>query len=178
MARELARVALVVGPLAALGPFAIDMYLPALPLVAADLGASVQATQVDADRLLRRVRRLPAGLRPARRTGWGASRRSTSASASSSSAPSAACWRPSIGALVAARFVQGLGAAAVMVIPRAIVRDLHTGPEATRLMALVMLVISVAPMTAPLIGSLVMPVGGWRAIFGAAGAARASPAWR
>ena len=35
MARELARVALVVGPLAALGPFAIDMYLPALPLVAA-----------------------------------------------------------------------------------------------------------------------------------------------
>ena len=78
----------------------------------------------------------------------------------------AAILAPSIAGLVAARFVQGLGAAAVMVIPRAIVRDLHTGPEATRLMALVMLVISVAPMTAPLIGSLVMPVGGWRAIFG------------
>jgi DHA1 family bicyclomycin/chloramphenicol resistance-like MFS transporter len=46
MARGLARVALVVGPLAALGPFAIDMYLPALPAVAADLGASVAAVQV------------------------------------------------------------------------------------------------------------------------------------
>ena len=68
-------------------------------------------------------------------------------------------FAPGIGALVAARFVQGLGAASVMVIPRAIVRDLHTGPDATRLMALVMLVISVAPMTAPLIGSLMMPIG-------------------
>jgi len=165
MARELARVALVVGPLAALGPFAIDMYLPALPLVASDLGASVQATQVTltafflafgacqlvygplSDRL---------GRKPPLYIGIGIFL-----------VGSIGCLlAPGIGALVVARFVQGLGAAAVMVIPRAIVRDLHTGPEATRLMALVMLVISVAPMTAPLIGSLVMPLGGWRAIFG------------
>ena len=47
---------------------------------------------------------------------------------------------PTIGALIAARFVQGLGAATVMVVPRAIIRDLHTGAAATRLMAMVMLV--------------------------------------
>jgi DHA1 family bicyclomycin/chloramphenicol resistance-like MFS transporter len=53
-----------------------------------------------------------------------------------------------------------------MVIPRAIIRDLHTGPQATRLMAMVMLVISVSPMLAPLAGSGLMAVGSWRLIFG------------
>ena len=60
---------------------------------------------------------------------------------------------PTIGWLIGFRFLQGLGASAVMVIPRAIIRDLHTGPEATRLMALVMLVFSVSPILAPLAGS-------------------------
>ena len=41
----MARIALVLGLLGAVGPFAIDMYLPALPAVAADLGASAQAVQ-------------------------------------------------------------------------------------------------------------------------------------
>ena len=80
---------------------------------------------------------------------------------------------PSIGWLTAGRFVQGLGGAAVMVVPRAIIRDLHTGPDATRLMAAIMLVISVSPMLAPLAGSGLIAVAGWRAIFavlcGAAG---------
>jgi DHA1 family bicyclomycin/chloramphenicol resistance-like MFS transporter len=52
-----------------------------------------------------------------------------------------------------------------MVIPRAVVRDLHTGPEAARLMALIMLVFSVSPILAPLFGSLVAEFAGWRWIF-------------
>ena len=165
MARDLARVALVVGPLAALGPFAIDMYLPAMPLVAADLGASMQATQatLTAYFVAFGVCQLIYGPASDR---WGRKPPLHVGIAVFLAGTLGAILAPTIGALVAARFVQGLGAAAVMVIPRAIVRDLHTGPEATRLMALVMLVVSVAPMTAPLIGSLVMPVGGWRAIFG------------
>jgi len=72
---------------------------------------------------------------------------------------------PTIGWLIGFRFLQGLGASAVMVIPRAIIRDLHTGLDATRLMALVMLVFSVSPILAPLIGSgLIVPFG-WRAVF-------------
>jgi MFS transporter, DHA1 family, multidrug resistance protein len=51
-------------------------------------------------------------------------------------------------------------------VPRAIIRDLHTGPAATRLMATVMLVISISPMLAPLAGSGVLAVAGWRWIFG------------
>ena len=55
--------------------------------------------------------------------------------------------------LIFFRCVQGLGASSVMVIPRAIIRDLHTGIEATRLMSTVMLVFSVSPILAPLVGS-------------------------
>ena len=42
---DMLRIALVLGLLAAVGPFAIDMYLPALPAIADDLGSSVAATQ-------------------------------------------------------------------------------------------------------------------------------------
>ena len=52
-----------------------------------------------------------------------------------------------------------------MTIPRAVVRDLHTGPDAARLMALIMLVFSVSPILAPLFGSLVTQFGSWREIF-------------
>ena len=72
---------------------------------------------------------------------------------------------PDVQALVALRFLQGLGASAGMVIPRAIVRDLHTGTEATRLMSLLMLVFSVSPILAPLAGSLLIEAAGWRAVF-------------
>jgi DHA1 family bicyclomycin/chloramphenicol resistance-like MFS transporter len=51
------------------------------------------------------------------------------------------------------------------VVPRAIVRDLHTGVEATRLSSLLMLVFSVSPILAPLAGSVTIAVVGWRGIF-------------
>lgn len=54
-----------------------------------------------------------------------------------------------------------------MVVPRAIIRDLYTGPQATRLMAAVMMVISVSPMLAPLAGSGLIAVWDWRVIFAA-----------
>jgi DHA1 family bicyclomycin/chloramphenicol resistance-like MFS transporter len=72
---------------------------------------------------------------------------------------------PDIHALVVWRFVQGLGACAGMVIPRAVVRDLHTGAEAARLMALLTLVFSVSPILAPLFGSFLIEWSDWRAVF-------------
>ena len=52
-----------------------------------------------------------------------------------------------------------------MVIPRAIIRDLHTGHEAARLMATTMLVFSVSPILAPLAGSTLTAFFSWRVIF-------------
>lgn len=67
--------------------------------------------------------------------------------------------------LIAARILQGFGGAVLMVVPRAVIRDMHTGSAATRLMAMVMLVISVSPMLAPLVGSGIIAFGDWRMIF-------------
>src|SRR5260221_1906415 len=72
---------------------------------------------------------------------------------------------PGIGWLIFFRLVQGMGASSVMVIPRAVIRDLHTGIEATKLMSLVMLVLSVSPILAPLAGSALIVPFGWRAVF-------------
>lgn len=160
------RIALVIGLLGAVGPFAIDMYLPALPTMAADLGVTAQAAQMTltAYFLAFGVSQLvygplsdQMGRKPPLLIGLGVFLLGTLGCA----------FAPTVETLVAARFVQGLGAATVMVVPRAVIRDLYTGPQATKLMAMVMLVISVSPMLAPLAGSGVMAVAGWRSIFGA-----------
>jgi DHA1 family bicyclomycin/chloramphenicol resistance-like MFS transporter len=72
---------------------------------------------------------------------------------------------PSIDALIGFRVIQAFGACAGMVIPRAIVRDLYTGHDATRLMSLLMLTVSISPILAPLTGSFVIGAFGWRGVF-------------
>jgi DHA1 family bicyclomycin/chloramphenicol resistance-like MFS transporter len=63
------------------------------------------------------------------------------------------------------RVVQGLGASAGMTLTRAMVRDMYTGPEAAKLMSLMLLVFGVSPLFAPLLGGLILTLGGWRLIF-------------
>lgn len=159
-----AKNAIVLGLLAAVGPFAIDMYLPALPTIAANLQASTAATQMTLISFfmafgLCQIAYGPVadmvGRKPPLYFGLvffivGA----------------VGCmFSSTIESLIAFRFIQGIGAAASMVIPRAVIRDLHTGIEATRLMALVMLVLSVSPILAPLTGSALIVPFGWRAVF-------------
>ncbi|NKB27183.1 MAG: Bcr/CflA family efflux MFS transporter [Rhodobacteraceae bacterium] len=158
------RTALILGLLSAVGPFSIDMYLPALPLIEADLNTSVAGAQATLTAFF-----IAFGLSQLVYGPW--------ADQAGRRVPlffgiglflvaSVGCaLAPTIGWLTLARFVQGLGAAVVMVVPRAVIRDLHTGTEATRLMAMIMLVISVSPMLAPLAGSGLMLLGGWRLIF-------------
>ncbi|WP_102223717.1 multidrug effflux MFS transporter [Acidimangrovimonas sediminis] len=164
MATGTLRAALILGLLSCVGPFSIDLYLPAMPLIGHALGAGVAETQmtVTAYFIAFGVAQLVYGP-------WSDSvgrKAPLYLGLAVFLAGSAACaMAPDIGALVIGRFVQGLGGAAVMVIPRAIIRDMHTGPAATRLMATVMLVISVSPMLAPLAGSGLMALFGWREIF-------------
>lgn len=159
------RSALILGLMCAVGPLAIDMFLPALPTVAADLGSTTAAAQLTitayfiayglAQMIYGPVADM-VGRKPP-----------VIAGLALFAAGSVVCaFAPTMEWLVAGRILQALGGAAVMVIPRAIIRDMHTGAQATRLMALVMLIISVSPMLAPLLGSGVIAVSGWRAIFG------------
>jgi len=158
------RTALVLGILSCVGPVSIDMYLPAMPQIAQALGAdsaSVQAT-LSAYFLAFGLAQLVYGPLADQYGRKGP----LLAGLAIFVAGSAGCaLAPSAEMLIAFRFLQGLGGAAVMVIPRAVVRDLYTGPQAARLMALIMLVISVSPLLAPLGGTAVMAVAGWRAIF-------------
>jgi DHA1 family bicyclomycin/chloramphenicol resistance-like MFS transporter len=166
MISSYAKNALILGLLAAIGPFAIDMYLPALPTIAADLGASTAATQMTLMAFfvafgLCQIVYGPVsdmvGRKPPLYFGL--------ALFAAGSIGCAAA--PGIEWLIFFRFVQGVGASCAMVIPRAVIRDLHTGIEATRLMSTVMLVLSVSPILAPLFGSALIVPFGWRAVFAA-----------
>jgi DHA1 family bicyclomycin/chloramphenicol resistance-like MFS transporter len=163
-ARGFFRIALILGLISAIGPFAIDMYLPALPTIGASLNASPASVQLTLMAFLVATGACQLFYGPAadifgRKTpiyfGMGLF-----------AVGSIGCaLAPNIETLIAFRVVQGVGACAGAVIPRAIVRDLHTGAEATKLMSLLMLVFSVSPILAPLTGSFVIAATSWRGVF-------------
>lgn len=164
------RMALVLGLLSAVGPFAIDMYLPAMPQVAADLntteaGAALTLTSYFIAFGLAQMIYGPMA------DAIGRKKPMALGVVIFLVATVAAALAPTIGWLILARAVQGFGAATLMVVPRAVIRDVATGPAAAKMMAAIMIVISISPMLAPLTGSLVMAWGGWREIFGVLGAA-------
>lgn len=67
--------------------------------------------------------------------------------------------------LLAARFIQGIGAASAIVLSRAIVRDIASGKDAARLMSLMTMIFTAAPVIAPTFGALLVAQWGWRAPF-------------
>jgi DHA1 family bicyclomycin/chloramphenicol resistance-like MFS transporter len=74
---------------------------------------------------------------------------------------------PSIELLIACRALQGVGAAAAPVVARAMVRDTQPAASAARLLSTMLAALAIAPMVAPVIGSAVLDVIGWRGIFAA-----------
>ncbi|MGC1175521.1 multidrug effflux MFS transporter [Polaromonas sp.] len=164
MTSHFLRTALVLGLLSAIGPFAIDMYLPALPSIGQSLSASVGAVQASLmaffislgiGQIIYGPISDMVGRKPPLYFGL-----------LLFAVASVGCaLAPDIQTLVVLRFIQGLGACAGMVVPRAVVRDLHTGHDAARLMSLLMLVFSVSPILAPLAGSLLIESLGWRSVF-------------
>ena len=150
--------------LAAFGPLSIDMYLPSLPAIGRELGASagdVQLTlsaffvgfgigQLVYGPLSDRYGRRPMLL-------FGVS--------VYLAASAGAAFAPDIAALALARFFQALGGGAATVIARACVRDRHSGAEAARMLSTLMLIMAAAPLLAPSLGAQIMVVAGWRTIF-------------
>jgi MFS transporter, DHA1 family, multidrug resistance protein len=163
-ARSRLRLVLVLGSLTALGPLSIDMYLPALPTITADLATSAAAVQLTLTGTL-------AGL------GLGQLLVGPISDAYGRRAPllagvavhilaSVLCViAPNIAVLGVLRVVQGLAAAAAGVVAMAIVRDLFDGLSAAKLFSHLMLVIGVAPIFAPTLGGLVLSWTSWRGVF-------------
>ncbi|WP_444932040.1 multidrug effflux MFS transporter [Microbulbifer sp. SSSA002] len=158
------KMALVLGLLSSVGPMAIDMYLPALPQITKALNTSTSVTQYTlmvyfvafgVCQLLYGPTSDIFGRKPPLYFGL-----------SLFTIASICCaLAPTIEWLIVFRFFQGVGAASVMSIPRAIIRDSYTGMQATRLLTTVMLVFSISPLLAPLIGSLLLVNFGWRSVF-------------
>lgn len=170
MRDPLFRMALLLGLLSAVGPFAIDMYLPALPMVAEDLGTTEAgaALTLTAYFLTFGIAQMIYGPMA---DAVGRKRPLVIGLAIFLAATMLASLAPTLGWLIAARAAQALGAATLMAVPRAVIRDMATGPDAARMMAAVMIVISISPMLAPLTGSFVLVWGGWREIFAVLGVA-------
>ena len=154
----------LLGSLTAIAPVAIDTYLPSLPTIGEDLGASAAQTQATVSAFLAgmaigQVFYGPASDRFGRRApillGIGIF---ILASAGCALAPSAE-------ALIGLRFLQALGGCAGAVVARAAVRDRFGYVETARILSLLLLVMGLAPVLAPLLGGAVLAVAGWRAIF-------------
>ncbi|WP_370465593.1 Bcr/CflA family multidrug efflux MFS transporter [Nissabacter sp. SGAir0207] len=145
-------------------PLAIDMYLPSMPVIAKEFGVSGGSVQMTlsayvlgfaigqlfygpmADSLGRKPVILGGTLVFAL-------------------AGAACAMAQSVDQLVHMRFLHGLSAAAASVVINALMRDMFTKEEFSRMMSFVMLVMTVAPLLAPMLGGALMVLFTWHAIF-------------
>lgn len=158
------RNALILGLLTALGPFAIDMYLPSLPAIGASLGVSpdVALSSLTAYFITFALGQMVFG--PLSDV-FGRKPPLYAGVTLFLLASIGCALAGNIRTLIAFRVLEGVGGAAGMVIARAIVRDLHSGNDEVRLLSMLMLVFSVSPVLAPLVGSLMIEWTSWRGVF-------------
>lgn len=154
----------IVASLVAVGPLSIDTYLPSLPAIAAEFGATAALVQqtVSAYFLGLAAGQLLSGPLSDR---FGRRRVLLVGLGLYLLASLACVFAATINVLISARAVQGLGASATTAAGRAVVRDVWAGRRAARGMSYVMMVMAFAPLLAPLIGGQIFAYLGWRAIF-------------
>ncbi|SEO73600.1 MFS transporter, DHA1 family, bicyclomycin/chloramphenicol resistance protein [Rhodospirillales bacterium URHD0017] len=154
----------VLALLSSFTPLSIDMYLPALPVIAVDLRGTAGDIQLTLSAFMiafgaGQIFYGPAGDRFGRRPVI------LSGLVIYIMASIGCAFAAEAGHLVLLRFLQGLAACGGVVLARTMVRDLAEKDQAARAMSLMMACTSIAPMLAPLIGGQVLWFLGWRAIF-------------
>jgi len=155
---------LVLGALTCLGSFTIDLYLPALPEIGDELGASAGLIQltITATALGLAAGQIIVGPLSDR---IGRKGPLVAGALVHVVASIAIALGPSIEWITAARFGQGFGAAASTVVAGAMVRDLYSGRPLVRMTARLALVSGMAPIVAPFLGSQLLRLVDWRGIF-------------
>jgi DHA1 family bicyclomycin/chloramphenicol resistance-like MFS transporter len=162
----------VLGAMAMIGPFSIDMYLPAMPAMEADLNATTAEGQLTMStyflgmslgQLLYGRASDKAGRRPVFLMGITLYIVASLICAAT----------PNLPAIAAARLLQALGACSAIVIARAVIFDLYDAREGAQFLSRMVLVQGLAPIIAPIVGGWLAVTVGWRAIFYALAAAGA-----
>ena len=154
----------ILGGLSAMGPLAIDMYLPSFPAIAREFGVPASAVQLTvavyfiglaigqlfygpiSDRIGRKAP-LFFGLTLFMGASIGCA------------------MATSVRSLIVWRGVQALGGCAEMMVARAVVRDRFESRDAMRVLSLLLLVMGLAPILAPIAGGQLVVTFGWRSIF-------------
>ncbi|SEH90593.1 MFS transporter, DHA1 family, bicyclomycin/chloramphenicol resistance protein [Mycolicibacterium rutilum] len=155
---------IVLALLNAVTPLSIDMYLSAFPRMATEFGTAASSVQLTLTAFLVGLAsgQLVIGTLSDQ---FGRRRPLIIGSVACLIATALCIVAPSIGVLIALRFVQGLTGAAGVVISRAIIADRSRGAEAARLFAVMMLIGVLAPIIAPVLGGTIVTGFGWRAVF-------------
>lgn len=158
------RVALLVAANTALAPFAIDAYLPAIGILAEDINASIHHTELSISMFLLgfAIGQLcfgPVsdrfGRKPVLLSGLVVFMLASLAITTADSLTSLLVWR----------FIQALGGGACVVNSAAIVRDCFSGREAAKVMSTMAMIMMLAPLVAPAVGSILLHIAGWWLIF-------------
>jgi MFS transporter, DHA1 family, multidrug resistance protein len=158
------RFALILGGLSAFGPLSIDMYLPAFPSMVHELQTGQSQVQLTLTAFM-------VGISTGQVVAGSLSdamgrRRPLLVGLVLYTVASLACaFAPTVYALAGLRLLQGFGAAAGVVIARAVVRDLYSGVAMARFFSLLMLVNGLGPVLAPLIGGQLMRFTTWVGVF-------------
>ena len=155
---------LVVASLATLAPFTIDTYLPSFPDIGMQLHASHAEMQLTLSLYLLASAMATLIYGPLS-DGFGRRRVIMTALGIYAAASVGCALAADIHQLVLMRVGQGLSASAGMVVGRAMVRDIYHGADAQRMMARVILLFSVAPAVAPIVGGWLHDVFGWHSVF-------------
>ena len=158
------RLAVILGALTAMGPLAIDMYLPALPTIARELHTSDAAMQVSLAVYFIGIACGQAFYGPLSDR-WGRKPALYFGLVLFSASSVGLALARDVNALIALRFLQALGGCAPLVVPPAVVRDYFDQRGSVRMLSVLMLVMGLAPILAPLIGGQLLVSFGWRSVF-------------
>lgn len=158
------RFVLVLGLLTGLAAVTVDLSLPAIPQMIRELGTTPALGQQIVGWFIAGIAlgQLPAGLVSDR---IGRIPVLYSGVVVFTLAGTICAASTSIEVMLAGRLLQGMGASVGIVVSRAIVRDISSGAAAARLLSIMVMIFTLAPMLAPIAGSFLVTFAGWRAPF-------------
>lgn len=148
----------------ALGPITIDMYLPTFPDIAQDLQVSSHEIELTVSSYLLGLSVAQLFIGPVTDR-YGRKKPLLFGLGLYLLATISCALAPSFDMLLISRTLQAFGAAACIVIPRAVIRDHYSTQEAAHALSLLMLIMGLAPVLAPIAGSFLGPIIGWRGLF-------------